>query len=111
MSLMARGHESDLPYIDKELRAQPPALAAHVATLLRDRVLHKAVAKAAAIAQGGSLGRKLPANSLRFRALPQQTKQEFLDKMTAEPLAVQAANGGTRGNSPAPKWTSSSSSL
>jgi len=84
-TVMTRGHEADIAFVEKELRKGSPELAAHVATLLRDKVLHKAVAKSLGVAST-TLGRMLPSKCHRLRGLPPQVKQEFLDKHTAEKL-------------------------
>ena len=77
---------SDMRYILKELQEGPPALVPYLASLIRDKVLHRAIEKNQRSAAPARLGKKLPEKVMRFRALPITVKQEFIDMCTAEKL-------------------------
>ena len=64
----------DISYIVGVLEAHPAPLAAHVAGLLRDQVLQKAVQKAAEGPLCSSLGKSLPPRMKKLRSLPTRTK-------------------------------------
>ena len=77
---------SDMRYILKELQEGPPALVPYLASLIRDRVLHRAIEKNTRDVAPARLGKKLPEKVLRFRGLPIAIKQDFIDMCTAEKL-------------------------
>ena len=77
---------SDMRYILKELQEGPPALVPCLASLIRDKVLRRAIEKNQRSAAPARLGKKLPEKVMRFRALPITVKQEFIDMCTAEKL-------------------------
>ena len=83
--LVAMG-SSDMRYILKELQEGPPALVPYLASLIRDKVLHRAIEKNQRSAAPARLGKKLPEKVMRFRALPITVKQELIDMCTAEKL-------------------------
>ena len=64
----------DITYIVGVLQAYPAPLAAHVAGLLRDEVLQKAVQRAAEGPLCSSLGKILPPKMKKLRSLPSRTK-------------------------------------
>ena len=66
--------ERDIAFCVVTMRANSAPLAAHVAGLLRDEVLQKAVKKAAEGPLNSSLGKTLPPKLKKLRCLPSRTK-------------------------------------
>jgi hypothetical protein len=66
--------ERDIAHCVMTMRANPAPLAAHVAGLLRDEVLQKAVKKAAEGPISSNLGKLLPPKLKKMRSLPCRTK-------------------------------------
>ena len=83
---------ADLRFIVEELQKGPAALTSHLASLLRDRVLHRALEQEMRGPASEALGRKLPEKCKVWKSVPLSLKLEFLATQTAEPLVWEAGH-------------------